>query len=174
MTATERERMKKSCLPGDPPLRTPRLWHVPSAHSAQWQWSSSRSSVQKSRKRGKLCLHCNTSYYLHCWAHHSAHTPFWQNCDNHHRGGGETIINMGTSEFQHDNTHCCWSCTILKVLTLTAMIMRYAKLMEISINLKHIWAKCCMLANQPDQVSLFLVTSSSCTGHSSCASAVKF
>ena len=31
-----------------------------------------------------------------------------------------------------------------------------------------------MLANQPDQVSLFLVTSRSCTGHSSCASAVKF
>ena len=56
--------MKKWCLPGDPPLRTPRLWRVPStsAHSAQWQWSSSRSSVQKSRKRGKLCLHCNTSY----------------------------------------------------------------------------------------------------------------
>ena len=62
MTATERERMKKWCLPDDPPLRTPRLWRVPSAHSAQWQWSSSRSSVQKSRKRGKLCLHCNTSY----------------------------------------------------------------------------------------------------------------
>ena len=103
-----RERMKKSCLPGDPPLRTPRLWHVPSAHSAQWQWSSSRSSVQKSRKRGKLCLHCNTSYYLHCWAHHSAHTPFWQNCDNHHSGGGETIVNMGTSEFQHDFTHSHW------------------------------------------------------------------
>ena len=62
MTATER--VKKWCLPGDPPLRTPRLWRVPSAsaHSAQWQWSSSRSSVQKSRKRGKLCLHCNTSY----------------------------------------------------------------------------------------------------------------
>ena len=41
----------------------------------------------------------------------------------------------------------------------------------LSIN---IWAKCCMLANQPDQVSFFLVTSCSCTGQSSCASAVKF
>ena len=29
MTATERGRMKKSCLPGDPLLRTPRLWRVP-------------------------------------------------------------------------------------------------------------------------------------------------
>ena len=34
--------------------------------------------------------------------------------------------------------------------------------------------KCCMLANQSERMSLFLVTSSSCTGHSSCASAVKF
>ena len=31
-----------------------------------------------------------------------------------------------------------------------------------------------MLANQPAQVSFFLVTSRSCRGHSSCASAVKF
>ena len=31
-----------------------------------------------------------------------------------------------------------------------------------------------MLANQTERMSLFLVTSSSCTGHSSCASAVKF
>ena len=38
----------------------------------------------------------------------------------------------------------------------------------------YIWAKCCMLANQPERMSLFLVTSSSCTGHSSCANAVKF
>ena len=35
----------------------------------------------------------------------------------------------------------------------------------------YIWAKCCMLANQPERMSLFLVTSSSCTG---CASAMKF
>ena len=32
--------------------------------------------------------------------------------------------------------------------------------------IRHIWAKCCMLANQPAQVSLFLVTSRSCRGHS--------
>ena len=37
-----------------------------------------------------------------------------------------------------------------------------------------IWAKCCMLANQPAQVSLFLVTSSSCRGHSSCTRSMKF
>ena len=37
-----------------------------------------------------------------------------------------------------------------------------------------IWAKCCMLANYPERMSLFLVTSRSCTGHSSCASTVKF
>ena len=40
--------------------------------------------------------------------------------------------------------------------------------------IQHIWAKCCMLANQPERMSLFLVTSSNCTGHSSCAIAVKF
>ena len=38
----------------------------------------------------------------------------------------------------------------------------------------NIWANCCMLANQPERMSLFLVTSSSCTGPSSCASAMKF
>ena len=37
-----------------------------------------------------------------------------------------------------------------------------------------IWAKCCMLANQTDRMSLFLVTSSSCTGHSSCTRSMKF
>ena len=37
-----------------------------------------------------------------------------------------------------------------------------------------IWAKCCMLVNQPDRLSLFLVTSSSCTGHSSCTRSMKF
>ena len=31
-----------------------------------------------------------------------------------------------------------------------------------------------MLANQPDRLSLFLVTSNSCTGHSSCARSMKF
>ena len=38
----------------------------------------------------------------------------------------------------------------------------------------YIWAKCCMLANQPAQVSLFLVTSRSCGGHSSCTRSMKF
>ena len=38
----------------------------------------------------------------------------------------------------------------------------------------YIWAKCCMLANQTERMSRFLVTSSSCTGHTSCASAVIF
>ena len=37
-----------------------------------------------------------------------------------------------------------------------------------------IWAKCCMLANQTERMSLFLVTSSSCTGHSSCIRSMKF
>ena len=39
---------------------------------------------------------------------------------------------------------------------------------------EYIWAKCCMLANQPERLSLFLVTSSSCTGHSSCTRSMKF
>ena len=43
-----------------------------------------------------------------------------------------------------------------------------------SILCLHIWAKCCMLANQPERLSLFLVTSSSCTGHSSCTRSMKF
>ena len=38
----------------------------------------------------------------------------------------------------------------------------------------YIWAKCCMLVNQPDRLSLFLVTSSSCTGQSSCTRSMKF
>ena len=37
-----------------------------------------------------------------------------------------------------------------------------------------IWAKCCMPANQRAQVSLFLVTSRSCRGHSSCTRSMKF
>ena len=38
----------------------------------------------------------------------------------------------------------------------------------------HIWAKCCMLANQTERMSLFLLTSSSCPGHSSCIGSMKF
>jgi len=41
-------------------------------------------------------------------------------------------------------------------------------------NTLYIWAKCCMLANQTERMSLFLVTSSSCRGHSSCIRSMKF
>ena len=115
------------------------------------------------------------------YSHSPLSWPLWM---EEHLGGTTTRYGHSTATINHNFTgSMIFTRAITRPHRSSEAKLSQASLSQVKAtqhlriqhnNMHHIWAKCCMLANQPDQVSLFLVTSSSCTGHSSCASALKF
>ena len=130
-----------------------------------------------------FCVWAKTGEQDHCWL--LCHNPTAGGCS---RAGHIWIYHRCPLHVK--TGFIAWHCEIPRaiIMELISELQLWLVVSLTSLNLcpfslsgvwnnplqRYIWAKCCMLANQADRMSLFLLTSSSCTGHSSCIGSMKF